>query len=200
MAATPAALNASKQTFRILRDDSVVENPAVNFISTQLRAKRVAWFHMPYTVPEHDKFYHHKVSGVYQVRDIWFYTHSLLEGFGREQNADHKILMAIRSLQVVPEFDTHRLIRAQVNCVHRTQTAQITPPHRDFDAPGCVYIYYANDSDGDTILFDDDGNIEAEVTPSAGHLVRMDSRQWHCQTTPIRTERRFVINLNFEER
>lgn len=89
------------------------------------------------------------------------------------------------------------MTRAQVNCVHKNNTAQITPAHRDFDEPGCVYIYYVNDSDGYTILFDEDGNVEVKVTPSAGHLVRMDSQQYHCMVTPVRTERRIVINLNF---
>ena len=91
------------------------------------------------------------------------------------------------------EFDTHGLIRAQVNCAHRAETVFITPAHRDFDEAGCVYIYYVNDSDGDTILFNCDGNVEATVTPSTGHILRMDSRQWHCQTIPIRTDRRMAI-------
>ncbi len=187
------------EKYRIIRDDGIVECPAVSFVATNLRAKRVPWFYMPYTVPEHGKFYHHTLNGVYEIRDAWFYTHSLLQGWGNEKTTDHQILMAIKSLGVVPEFDTHRLTRAQANCVHKTETAQITPPHRDFDKPGCVYIYYVNDSDGDTILFDQDGNVEVKVTPEAGHLLRIDSGQWHCQTTPVRTDRRMVINLNFEQ-
>lgn len=193
------------EKYKIIRDDGLVAYPAVDFVSTSLSSKRIPWFYSSYTVPEVEKLYHHSLADVYEVRDCWLYTHSLLPPEGSdyvhgEASLDFQILKAIRSLGVTPEFETHRLTRAQVNCVHKTETAQITPVHRDFDDPGFVYVYYVNDSDGDTILFDEDGNVEAKVTPSAGHLVRMDSLQYHCMVTPVRTERRFVINFNFVEK
>ena len=193
------------EKYRVIRDDGLVAYPAVDFISTSLSSRRVPWYYSSYSVPEVEKMYHHSLAGVYEVGDCWMYTHSLLPPEGsdyinKENNIDYQILKAIQSLGVTPEFETHQLTRAQVNCVHKTETAQITAVHRDFDDPGCVYVYYVNDSDGYTILFDEAGNVEAKVMPSAGHLVRMDSQQYHCMTTPVRTDRRLVINLNFVEK
>ena len=187
------------EKYKIIRDESLVEMPAVNFISTHLRSGQVPWFYIGYTVADIDIFHHHSLAHMFVVKDNWFYVHNLMGPNKPESHVDNQILNAINSLGVVPEFKTHKLTRAQVNCVHQTQSIQITPPHRDFDNPGCVYIYYVNDSDGDTIVYDEEGNVEAMVTPKAGHMVRMDSRQYHSSTTPVRTERRFVINLNFEE-
>lgn len=202
--ASHAPLAEPREKYRAIRDDSLIELPAVNFISTNLRSKRVPWCYMAYTVADSDNFFHHGCCHLYEVRDIWFYSHNLLQkgprGPNYKNNIDYQMLSAIESLGFIPEFDTHELIRAQANCVHRMEKAQITPAHRDFDGAGCVYVYYVNDADGDTILFDDDGNIEATITPAAGHILRMDSTQWHCQTTPIRTDRRMVINLNFKEK
>ena len=185
------------EKYRVIRDDGVIESSAANFVSTNLRSRRVPWCYMAYTVADSGNFFHHSLSHLYTVRDIWFYTHSLIQkgprGPNYKNNIDYQMLEAIKSLGVITEFDTHDLIRAQINCVHRAETVFITPAHRDFDEAGCVYIYYVNDSDGDTILFNCDGNVEATVTPSAGHILRMDSRQWHCQTSPIRTDRRMVI-------
>jgi len=160
------------EKYSIIRDEGVIESPAVNFVSTNLRSGRVPWFHMAHTVADIDNFFHHSLAGIYEIRDTWFYVHSLLPkgptGPNYKNNIDYKILNALQSLGVIPEFETHQLTRAQVNCVHKTESIQITPPHRNFDEPGFVYVYYVNDSDGDTILFDNEGKIEAAVKPAAG--------------------------------
>ena len=187
------------EKYKVIRDSSPFEVPAVNFISTHMRSSAMPWFYRPYTVPDTDVFYHHELIHIYEPKDNWLYYHNLLGPNKGEQHIDTKIIQAIRSLDVIPEYKTHKLLRAQANCVHRTKGPQISVPHRDFHTPGCVYIYYVNDSDGDTVLFDENGELEATITPKAGHMVRMDSKQYHSGTTPVRSERRFVINLCFEE-
>jgi hypothetical protein len=185
---------------QVIRNEALVELPAVSFISTHFRSSIVPWSYLDYTVGEIDVFYHHKLSNIYQIKDNWLYVHNLLGPQKPESHIDNKILGALNSLGVIPEFETHNLVRAQVNCVHKTQKSCISPPHRDFDDPGCVYVYYINDSDGDTVIYGEDGEIEGKVTPKSGHMVRMDSKQYHSATTPTRTDRRFVINLNFAEK
>lgn len=70
------------------------------------------------------------------------------------------------------------------------------------------FVYYVNDADGDTILFDThlDGTPfdEKELkevdrqTPKAGTGILFDSQRVHTSTSPILSERRVIINYVFE--
>jgi hypothetical protein len=78
-------------------------------------------------------------------------------------------------------------------------------PHIDYEGPNLLsFVYYVNDSDGDTILFDShlDGNphnitelneIDRQ-TPKAGTGILFDSKRVHTSTSPKLTDRRVVVN------
>lgn len=69
-------------------------------------------------------------------------------------------------------------------------------PHIDIEEEHTVIIYYANDSEGDTILFDDDKQTElARISPKQGRVLIFNGLQYHCSTHP-QTKMRCVINYN----
>lgn len=80
------------------------------------------------------------------------------------------------------------------------QTPSPTPSpnsiHVDFDFPHWVCLYYVNDSDGDTILFDDNNNEIQRVSPKKGRIVFFDGSIKHCSSSPSKTARS-IINFNF---
>ena len=68
-------------------------------------------------------------------------------------------------------------------------------------------IYYINDSDGDTFVFDEFANINERiksltlsnrVTPVMGNALVIPSSQFHASSNPINTQARFVINFMME--
>lgn len=82
-------------------------------------------------------------------------------------------------------------------------------PHIDYSGPNLLsFVYYVNDSDGDTILFDThlDGkehNISQlkeiyRQTPKGGTGILFDSNRVHTSTTPKLSDRRVVINYVLE--
>ena len=82
-------------------------------------------------------------------------------------------------------------------------------PHADaYDNNTLTFLYYVNDSDGDTILFDEkmDGskhniiklNEVHRETPKGGTGIVFNSQQIHTSSTPILTKRRVVINYILE--
>lgn len=82
-------------------------------------------------------------------------------------------------------------------------------PHVDYHGDNLMsFVYYVNDSDGDTILFNEflDGNPHnitelTEIdrqTPKAGMGIAFDSERVHTSSTPRFTDRRVVINYVFE--
>ena len=69
-------------------------------------------------------------------------------------------------------------------------------PHIDDECGHWVILYYVNDSDGDTIFFDDNKNEIKRITPKKGRIVFFDGSIWHSSSSP-QTIHRAVINFNF---
>jgi len=87
------------------------------------------------------------------------------------------------------------------------ETYQI--PHVDLhDNPHDTLIYYINDSDGSTKIFDQkytgeritEFTIKDRVKPVGNRLLLIDGWQYHTATSPINSSRRIVVNLNLRKR
>ena len=67
--------------------------------------------------------------------------------------------------------------------------------HVDLNIPHLVCLYYINDSDGDTIFFDDNNNEIKRVSPKKGRIAFFDGSIKHCSSPPTKTHRA-IINFN----
>ena len=72
------------------------------------------------------------------------------------------------------------------------------PPHVDsiYETDRSL-IYYVNDSDGDTLFYDDDMNILERVSPKKNRAVLFPSSMIHAGCNPIKNDTRLVINYIF---
>ena len=68
--------------------------------------------------------------------------------------------------------------------------------HTDLDFSHWVLLYYVNDSDGDTILFNSKEEEIQRVTPQKGKAIFFDGSVKHCGSQPAKSHRA-VINFNF---
>ena len=59
-------------------------------------------------------------------------------------------------------------------------------------------IYYVIDSDGDTVIYDDNKNIIDLMTPVAGSYIIFNSDLWHRASIPKQHKKRIVINYIVE--
>ena len=78
-------------------------------------------------------------------------------------------------------------------------------PHKDTNDDwkpfeDCVYslLYYVNDSDGDTVFYDDNEKEIFRSTPKKGKAVLFKSKILHAACNPITTNKRIVINTIFK--
>ena len=59
-------------------------------------------------------------------------------------------------------------------------------------------LYYVNDSDGDTLFFDNDLNVIKRVSPKKNTAILFDSNILHAGSNPIKSKKRIVINTIFK--
>jgi hypothetical protein len=89
-------------------------------------------------------------------------------------------------------------------------------PHIDTWRPHWVAIYYVNDSDGDTIIFNETNDtynsgqtdinkslsnnftIKRRVTPKKGKVLIFEGKYYHTSSWPTVNKCRSVININLE--
>ena len=68
--------------------------------------------------------------------------------------------------------------------------------HNDLDFNHSVILYYLNDSDGDTIFFDDDKNEIKRITPKKGRIAFFDGSIPHAGNYSTKKSR-LGYNVNF---
>lgn len=68
--------------------------------------------------------------------------------------------------------------------------------HTDIPVSHWVCLYYINDSEGDTVFFDDHENEIKRVSPKKGQIAFFDGSIKHCSTRPANITRS-VINFDF---
>jgi hypothetical protein len=80
-------------------------------------------------------------------------------------------------------------------------------PHVDYFTPHSTLIYYINDSDGDTRIFDQEFTestgeptsftVKTRITPRANRMLYLkNGLVYHTAANPIVTDRRIVLNIN----
>jgi len=81
-------------------------------------------------------------------------------------------------------------------------------PHCDINKGGYTAIYYVNDSDGDTVIFNEktmdpvfnkeELSIKKRIKSKKGRLVMFDQDYLHAGMPPTKSDYRVVINFNFK--
>jgi hypothetical protein len=97
-------------------------------------------------------------------------------------------------------------LRIKANILNKTNKQDhIHPPHVDMTTPHMVLLYYVNDSDGDTVIFDQvwhsekipELTINRAISPKAGAAILFDGLTYHSSASPEQAKERIVLNINF---
>jgi hypothetical protein len=113
----------------------------------------------------------------------------------------------IKDLETLINFYTSSIFRIKANLLWQSSLSsksKFHPPHTDtiIDLENTyTMIYYVNDSDGDTRLFDCfypsnfKNNKIIKIKPEKGKCVFFNSARYHSSANPINLDKRIVINF-----
>ncbi len=100
------------------------------------------------------------------------------------------------------------ILRSRLDMTVYTPGGMMCDPHVDSPDPHVVTIFYMNDSDGPTVIFNEkyegsteiDQNkltVQKEIEPKANRLLIFDGHYLHTGHTPAHHNNRVLLNSNF---
>ena len=112
-------------------------------------------------------------------------------------------------------LEYNALLRIRVGLFPKTRIqTKHHNPHVDFSQPHHTAVYYVNDSDGDTVVFDQTVNevpvsqaarfandnkfkIAGRVSPARGKMMGFDGLHYHASMHPMKASKRIAVTFNF---
>jgi len=94
------------------------------------------------------------------------------------------------------------LIRARLDLTLRSPTNIIQTPHRDLAYKHYASILYCNNSDGNTVIYNEkklspEYTIQKIIEPKKNRLVFFDGEYIHTGHSPCKNNYRMLLNTNF---
>lgn len=105
---------------------------------------------------------------------------------------------------LLDQIDYKEIYKIKANMLFPTNVSgEYHIPHFDHeDSEYKTLLYYVNDSDGETVIFDkyqhesvDDIKVVQRVSPAKGKAILFDSARYHSSNNPVNSKYRVVLNI-----
>lgn len=126
-----------------------------------------------------------------------------------ESNPHYEVFKPlIATLEEYGGFKVKELLRMRAGMLLNTKYSlpsmpyKYNTPHIDYDFDHYTAIYYTNETDGDTVIFQEVAPAEKyyklhSCTPSKGKFLLFNGRHYHASTCPKIHTKRIAITINF---
>jgi len=175
----------------------IIKNFLSDFDQKQLESFLIStnfpWYYNDETADESSK-------NTKSVRDSWQLVHS----FFQDKKVNSTNFDIIKKLFYKTKIKYKNFIRIKANFtanISNLKKSNYQPIHTDIDITAkktYSFLYYVNNSDGDTIFFDKKNNEIDRFTPKRGYGLLFNSKIPHSGCNPIKNNKRIVINYVFE--
>ena len=108
----------------------------------------------------------------------------------------HNVHQILYYFSFFKKLNLKQIITSRIYFQHPSSNPGYQPPHVDLPYPHFSCIYYVNDSDGDTVFYDNDKNIIKKVSPKKGRIIFFEGSINHSGSRP-KNKHRIIINFNF---
>ncbi len=124
--------------------------------------------------------------------------------------------MAVWDALSKTQQNVDELIRIRCSVTEQGHEHFVGGPHVDTDTPHMTALFYLNDSDGDTIMYNEkydpssgynqydyftkvikEPTVQSTVTPEENKMFWFDGLQYHSSNSPTTVTKRFIINVNY---
>ena len=112
----------------------------------------------------------------------------------------------VHSIQKQFNLDSTNVYRVKANMLTNNKDffqLAYNPAHVDGEYEHYVVVYYVNDCDGDTIVFNETHGskfeqltIKERISPKKGRAVMFPGKYFHASSNPLNSSWRSVININ----
>lgn len=177
--------------------DNLIKEGQENYLEELFLSDTFPWFYKKHTINQGGA----KNFPTKQSLETGFFAHIFAHGSCVNSSEYYIKLLPIftalqnKNVNIINQI----VVRANLTFPDpRHKPGNYKVPHNDTDQSNVITaIYYVNDSDGDTLFFDDDLNIVKRVPPKKGRIVLFDAHHIHSSESNIETQTRCVINFNF---
>lgn len=181
--------------------DDLLDDKEKDHVENFLRDPKFPWFlsvgHNHYTTSKQDieKNANTKSSECVLLTHV-FYLDSL-----RNSDNYHLSDFVLNIFLERSQYPFTSLLRSKANLTLKSSNniGLYTTPHVDFNHNHSVLIYYANDSDGDTTIFQDHlaETVLENIQPKKGRFLLFDGGLYHAAGLNKVSDLRINLNFNF---
>lgn len=182
--------------------DNLVPKGFLEALQMDLRA-RDHWAFAPGTL---DEELQEKYKGLYQdcpMLTVLLFSNEA--GINNPLFAEARTIFSFLEDRTGYSFDMLGRIKANLTWPQPQHMSGVNPPHIDVPQDECIsMVFYVNDSDGETVLYDKrvhegEENLQeiARVEPKAGRALLFNSNRFHSSQPPVNTPYRIIINSVF---
>ena len=186
--------------------DDVIPPMHSDYILSKISTDKFPWFFMPTIVDLTSESSDYNISG---------FNHFLLENGNKVSDYFECFYPIVISALEQSKIKSKGLVRMRLNfhSNHKESTLEYHLPHIDSFFPHCNMIYYLNDSDGDTYIFNETNDefsveydreivsknsftIKQKISPKKGRVVIFPGQYYHASSYPKTSIFRSVMNVN----
>lgn len=182
--------------------DDIFSIEEANHVESFLRDPKFSWFlsvgHNHYTTDlTNIKTNSNQCSGESVLLCHTFYLNKL-------RNSDNYLLsdFILNKFLNFTKLEFKELLRSKANLqlASKETNKLYTTPHIDDFGSHKVLIYYANDCDGNTFIFENHltSSILQQITPKKGRFLLFDGSLYHAAGFPKLSDYRLNVNFNFK--
>ena len=137
------------------------------------------------------------------------FGHWALEPNGSTSILFDKVLPLLYALEEKAKITIKEIYRIRIGLTTTVGKEVQHLPHVDLKQPHKVLLYYVNDSDGDTFLFNekvtpfvegveypDSFSLMDSFSPKKGSAIIFNGLHYHSSSTPVDHDSRIAININ----
>ena len=210
-----------KSTYDSLEDIIIIDNlisPAYqDWLYSMVSSPTFLWTRDDNTVSHNIKHLNDKRNGFANVCSLFEGKFDLISfKCGDDEIYNKKLLDCFFPLifEFIEKLNVNLMSRIKIKATPAMGTNQIQLPHTDQLTPNSWnIIYYFNDTDGDTVIYNERANsvdqeefllskdvwtIKQRVSPKKGRAVAFKGDLFHSASYP-KYEPRFILNINFSE-